>query len=119
MIDANELLSMQAAAAAAMPDTGQVYRPGWVANSMGGQTDTETLVESAAACRVDPAGRSPAVELYAARIGERQPFILNLAATSDVEAGDRVLVNGVSYRVLAKLTGSWEITAQVLGVVQT
>jgi len=118
MIGPDELAAMQAAAALAMPDTAQIYRPGWVANSMGGQTDTETLVGSAA-CRVDAAGWSPAVELYAARIGERQPFILNLVANCGVLENDRVLVNGASYRVLAVLTGSWEITAQVLGVVLT
>lgn len=115
MLSSDEISSMQAAVNAALPSTGTVKRVSRASDSMGGFTETWTTV-TATACRVDPAVSSQVLQMYAARLGERQATVINFPYGTDIQEGDEVTIGLVVYEVLGILSGSWELVRQAVAV---
>lgn len=118
MLTDEEIADMRTAANLALPETGTVKRPSRASDGAGGERTTLNTVVASVACRLEPPGFATraVVEIYSARIGGRQTTVVVFPAGTDVEVDDQAVIGGESWHVLSVLSGSWELTRNVLAV---
>jgi hypothetical protein len=94
----SDLTRMRTMAEATLTQTCTIERPALAADGEGGQTVTYSTVGSGVACRV---AREKTAGLAARRAGLTgiDMYLLKLASTQDVAAGDRVTVDSLAYSV--------------------
>jgi len=120
MISAVELEAMrQTVVDQALPDLADIQRPSKAADGVGGRTTTWDTIEEGVACRLShPTGGTPGSttlgQLIAERLGNRVLFVASLAAETDVQDGDRLVVSGRTYEILRVVNGSWEIARRAM-----
>lgn len=114
MLTSDEIAEMRTTANLTLTETVVVKRKTRSSDSAGGFT-VSTATAATTTGRVTPATNA-GIQVYAQRIGERQAYIVNLPAGTDVREDDQVVIGGVTYEVLGLLTGSWEIVRQCVCV---
>lgn len=120
MIGMDELSAMRQAVIHALPDSAEVQRATALSDGLGGQTIVWITVTTLP-CRLSlPTSGTPGITMLGQMLGERIAnrvvFVASFLASSDVRAGDRIIVDGRNYEVLSVINGSWEIARRAIVV---
>lgn len=110
MLTSDELTSMRATAADALPDTAVIQMRTRTDNSGGGASSVWTAAGTVD-CRLAPM-RGDEREI-ADRVAEDADFLVTLPVSAAVTTQSRVLINGGTYNVAAIRDRSWEITQRI------
>ena len=121
MIGDSELDGMRQAFLNSLTDSAQVYRPTNVSDAQGGHTQTEGLPWTEA-CRLHAGDRRPGMSMLAQRLGERianrEVYVIYLGYNSTVAVEDRLVIGGRSFRALALLHGTYNISRRAVAILE-
>lgn len=116
MLTTGEVVSLREVANAFLPDSAVIRRPARTTDGAGGYTTADADVATVAV-RVAPWGQTPMESVIAERFQAESLFRLSLPAETDVQPGDRLLVNGtMTYEVVDRLAPrGYEVVRNVAG----
>lgn len=101
MLTADELAQLRADVAEAMPGTAVIKRPTNATDSSGMVTQTFAAVGTAM-CRIDPASANDILRgtiHSGGREAMKTYHILTVPWSTDIEAGDRLVIGGITYEL--------------------
>lgn len=112
MLNAAEIARMRTIAEQALPGTAVVHSGTLTSDSGGGYTEAFTPRSGGTvACRVAPAAGGEREE--GDRISADAQYMITLPAGTTVETDDRIVVDSITYNVVAVRDRSWELTRRV------
>jgi len=114
-VTAGELSRMRAVWEEALPGSATVKRGARTTDNMGGFTVSDATVATVS-CRVDLFSQQEVVEKLGERVTGRTLRKISLPYGTSVAIGDRVVISGSTYEVLAVLEEGWEVGKRVVGM---
>lgn len=101
MLSASELSLMRSVQNEALPDTGTILRGTSTVNEIGEATLSWGTVASSVACRLMPPGRQSGLDVIGDQSNLVANWVVTLAYDKDVVTGDRIVIAGGTYDVIA------------------
>ena len=115
MLSASEIAAMREAQEAALPDTCTILRRTLTNDGQGGYVETWSEVATGVKCRLVHSNLAPRETVIAERAAGRTVWQLTVPYGTDISRTDRVVVNGVTYEILAVWSGgTWETARRVV-----
>lgn len=109
-----ELEAMRTTADAILNNTCNIQRATKTQDAFGGWSESFVTVAASAKCRVDLAGKSAGVLLTGNRIDPTKSRVISFPNGTNVQEGDRIVVNSVTYTVIGFLAEAWDITRRAV-----
>lgn len=111
MLSATELATMREVQALTMQTACTIVRRAWVADGLGGQTETTTTTP--AVCRIAASANMPDYQLVGGRVNEAALWRATFPAGTDVRKTDLLTIGERAFEVLGILAPSTYETARV------
>ncbi len=112
LLPSDELAALRATQEAALPDTAAIRRITRTSDGAGGHTESEATVTTVA-CRMAQIGNG-SERMIAERLSLAESVIVTMPYGTDARLVDRLLINGVTWEVVAIMERSWSTAMRVI-----